>query len=208
MVLRPADDAPQQRMAGLLEEYERTGISVACWTGTGPARPGSLDYPAERAAERCAAGLGVAVRCATAHRSRERIASGYEEATDVLTLASAAGRRPGVFRLNDFLIEYAVLRQSAVVDSLLAIVKPLLANDMLRRTLAALIESDFNRNLAAQALFIHRSTLDYRIRRIEEVTGHNPMSGRGAQVLSAAMTASTVAEVIRRRGMGIPMPTP
>jgi hypothetical protein len=203
VVLRPVHDVSEHRLTALLAEFEGLGM-LAGWMEAGVVLlvPASASCPAERAAQRCAAGLGDAVFCATARRPRQRIASGYEEAMDVLTLAFAAGRRPGVFRLDDFLIEYAVLRQATVAESLLAIIRPLLANAMLGKTLAALIEADFNRTLAARALFVHRSTLDYRIRRIEEITGHNPMSGRGAQVLCAAMTANAVADTMHLRGNG------
>ncbi|GAA3440184.1 hypothetical protein GCM10018954_098070 [Kutzneria kofuensis] len=200
VLLRPSEDVPRPRLAELLDEFEGLGVLGAPVDASVVLLiPATLDYSPQRAVEHWAARLGASPWCATAHRSRDRIASGYEEAADILTLAVASGRPPGVFRLDDFLIEYAVLRQSAVTDSLFAIVKPVLANDMLRETLSVLIESDFNRNAAAQALYIHRSTLDYRIHRIEEATGYSPMSGRGAQVLTVAMTASAVADVVRRR---------
>jgi hypothetical protein len=199
VVLRPSREVATARLAELVDEFETLGpLGASLDAGVVLLVPTTLDYPPARAAEHWAERLGESPWCASARRPLERIASGYEEASDILTLALAAGRPPGVFGLDDFLIEYAVLRQSAVADSLSAIVKPVLGNEMLRETLAVLIESDFNRNEAAQALYIHRSTLDYRIRRIEEATGHNPMSGRGAQVLTVAMTACAATRMARR----------
>jgi hypothetical protein len=200
ILLKPSPDVSRPRLAELLDEFEQFGLLGAALDSTVVLlAPTTLDFSPARAVEHWAARLGTSPWCATARRPRDQIASGYEEAADILTLALAAGRPPGVFGLNDFLIEYAVLRQPAVADSLAAIVKPVLANEMLRETLAVLIESDFNRNEAAQALYIHRSTLDYRIRRIEEATGHSPMSGRGAHLLTVAMTASAAAAVERGR---------
>ncbi|MFC0436402.1 CdaR family transcriptional regulator [Kutzneria buriramensis] len=199
-VVRPAEVLAHHRLLELFDEVEQLRMLGAIVDGDGILLvPSSRGYPPERVFAVIAGKLGSEPWCAMAHRTRDLIASGYDEAADILTLALSSGRRPGLFGLRDFLIEYAVLRQSSVTDSLVAIIKPLLANEILRETLLALIEFDFNRNMAAQALFIHRSTLDYRVRRIEEVTGYNPTSGRGAQVLSAAMTSSTAVKAIRRR---------
>ncbi|MFC0436375.1 CdaR family transcriptional regulator [Kutzneria buriramensis] len=197
LVLRPTDELMRHRLVGLLDTFEHpTILGAPVDRGAVLLIPASPGHQVEQVVDHLAAKLGSKPWCAKTHRTRDLIASGYDEAADILTLAMSSGRQPGLFCLDDFLIEYAVLRQSSVTDSLVAIVKPLLANEMLRSTLAALIEFDFNRNQAAQALFIHRSTLDYRTRRIEEITGYSPTSGRGGQVLSAAMTASAVASAL------------
>ncbi|MGC7101688.1 PucR family transcriptional regulator [Amycolatopsis lurida] len=128
------------------------------------------------------------VWCAVSGRARAEIPDGYREAVDVLKLAKAAGSEPGVYGRDDFLVEYAVSQHEAVADNLVEIIRPLMASTVLRETLGVLIRADYNRSRAAKDLYIHRSTLDYRLRRIEKITGHNPMTGRGAQLLGAAMT--------------------
>jgi sugar diacid utilization regulator len=128
------------------------------------------------------------VWCGVASRVRAEIPAGYREAVDVLALARAAGSDPGVYGRDDFLVEYAVAQHDLVAGNLTAIIEPLMADPVLRETLEALIRADYNRSKAAKDLFIHRSTMDYRLRRIEKITGHSPMTGRGAQLLGAAMT--------------------
>jgi DNA-binding PucR family transcriptional regulator len=85
------------------------------------------------------------------------------------------------------------VRDPLVSQRLVCVIQPLLGYDVLLETLEILIRTDFNRTNASRELFVHRSTLDYRIRRIDEVTGYNPMSSRGAHLLRAAMTVHAMA---------------
>jgi len=129
---------------------------------------------------------------AVAKRGRSQLADGFSEASDVLRLV-AAGRRPsGMYSISDVLVEYAVIRHEEVAENLVAVIKPLRAHAVLWETLTALIDADYNRNKAAKNLFIHRSTLDYRLQRIASVTGCDPTSGRGVQLLTAALIADSV----------------
>lgn len=133
--------------------------------------------------------------CAMASRPGTEVPAGYREAADVLDLVLAAGRSPGVYVLDDVLVEYAVTQNDAVANSLVAIIASLTSSSSVwYETLAALIRADYNRSRAAAELRIHRSTLDYRLRRIEELTGYDPMSSRGVRVLGAAMTAYALSE--------------
>ncbi len=138
--------------------------------------------------------LGGSLIAGVATRTRAGIPSGYREASQILDLAHATRRPPGVYRLENFLVEYAVIRHAFVSGSLASIVARLMTTQpVLYETLEALVRADFNRNDTAQNLFVHRSTLDYRIARIAQMTGQDPMSRRGAQVLRAALVAHTLA---------------
>jgi hypothetical protein len=130
---------------------------------------------------------------ATAKRAVAELEDGYAEARDVLRLV-LAGRRPaGVYSITDVLVEHAVTTNDLITAQLAEIIRPLSDHPVLWQTLVALLDADFSRNRAARDLFIHRSTLDYRLRRIAKVTGYDPSTGRGAQVLSAALIADAVA---------------
>ncbi|WP_235190787.1 helix-turn-helix domain-containing protein [Amycolatopsis rifamycinica] len=54
-------------------------------------------------------------------------------------------------------------------------------------TLDVYYRGDMNRLAAAVALHIHPRTLDYRLRRVREVTGLDPASTKGIRVLTAAV---------------------
>jgi hypothetical protein len=150
--------------------------------------PDASDDGERRIAERLTAVLGGRTWGALAGRARPELPSAYEEAVQVLALARAARRDPGIYRRADFLLEFAAVRDDAVAADLVTIIEPLMSSAVLYETLEALIDADFNRSRAAKILFVHRSTLDYRLHRIEEITGRSPATVQGAQVLSVART--------------------
>ncbi|MBP5942563.1 PucR family transcriptional regulator [Streptomyces acidiscabies] len=152
------------------------------------ADPGS----GERAVARLVQCLGGSGWLATAERDRACLADGVTEASHVLRLVLAGLRPSGAYTVSDVLVEYAVTLNEKVRADLAAMIGPLRAHKVLWETLTAFIDSDYSRNKAARSLFVHRSTLDYRLRRIGEVTGCDPTSGRGAQTLTAAMIAEAL----------------
>lgn len=129
---------------------------------------------------------------ATAERDTRRIAEGFDEACEVLRLVVAGLRPSGAYTLADVLVEYAVTRHERVRTDLVAMIRLVRAHQVLWETLIEFVNSDYSRNKAARSLFIHRSTLDYRLRRIGAITGCDPTSRRGAQLLTTAMTAEAV----------------
>ncbi|KUN92519.1 PucR family transcriptional regulator [Streptomyces caeruleatus] len=129
---------------------------------------------------------------ATAERDREHLVDGFNEASYVMRLVVAGLRPSGAYTISDVLVEYAVTLNEKVRTDLAAVIRPLRAHKVLWETLAAFVDSDYSRNKAARSLYIHRSTLDYRLKRIEDVTGCDPNSGRGAQMLTAAMIAEAL----------------
>ncbi|MEU0526059.1 PucR family transcriptional regulator [Streptomyces niveus] len=146
----------------------------------------------ERSVTRVTQCLGGRGWLATAERDRARLFDGFNEASYVLRLVVAGLRPSGAYTISDVLVEYAVTLHEKVRTDLAAVITPLRANKVLWETLTAFVDSDYSRNKAARSLFIHRSTLDYRLRRIGDVTGCDPTSGRGAQTLTAAMIAEAL----------------
>ncbi|WP_410641070.1 PucR family transcriptional regulator [Amycolatopsis sp. lyj-346] len=119
-------------------------------------------------------------------------------AGDVVALAVASDAPAGVHRLEDFAVEYAAMRHVSVETELRRLIAPVLAGPGLAETLRAFLRADGNRTRAAQALIVHRSTLDYRLKRIAQLTGHDPVKPAGMQVLAVAMTTSRAAAVRAR----------
>lgn len=126
-------------------------------------------------------------------RPKAEIVWGRREASKILSLAIAAEQQPGVYTIDDVLVEYAIAREPSVTGNLVRIITPLLEHSTLLDTLRTLIATDGNRSQAAERLIVHRSTLDYRLQRIEQVTGLRPGSVRGINILSAALTAHAMA---------------
>jgi PucR C-terminal helix-turn-helix domain len=129
---------------------------------------------------------------ATATRPVDELEAGYTEAAEVLRLVAAGCRPAGTYALTDVLVEQAIAGNAAVTAQLAGIIRPVRENHVLWETLVALVHADFNRNQAARDLFVHRSTMDYRLQRIAKITGWDPASGHGAHLLRAALFADAV----------------
>lgn len=128
-----------------------------------------------------------------ARRPVSELADAYAEATEVLRLVAAGCRPAGTYSVADVLVEQAIAANTAVTAQLAGIIRPVRQNQALWETLVALVHADFNRNQAARDLFVHRSTMDYRLQRIAKITGWDPAGGHGAQLLRAALFADAVA---------------
>ncbi|HKS47157.1 MAG TPA: helix-turn-helix domain-containing protein [Amycolatopsis sp.] len=128
---------------------------------------------------------------AVAWRRREEVPSGRHEARDVARIVAASERPPGVYQVDDVLVEYAVLQEPAVASRLVRILAPMTNLPMLLATLKSFVAANGNRSRAAAELKIHRSTLDYRLQRVEQLTGVDPINAAGLQLLSIALTTYT-----------------
>jgi hypothetical protein len=111
------------------------------------------------------------------------------EAREILRLATSLGRPPGAYWLDDVLLEHAVSMSASVRDRLAALIAPLEDGPDLLATLQGWFDADFDRRRAAAALHVHPNTLDYRLRRVGELTGVDLGSAHGLQLLGAALTA-------------------
>jgi hypothetical protein len=180
-------------MVGTFEQVAGDGALTALGPLGGFALlPAGNEARAAQLARQAHAVLPGRVWMSASWRPRSEIAWGRQEASKVLSLALAADHEPGVHLLDDLLVEFAVAREPTVSDNLVRIIEPLRQHPALLETLKVLISTDGNRSQAAERLIIHRSTLDYRIQRIEQLTGLHPGSVRGINVLSAALTAHAV----------------
>lgn len=91
--------------------------------------------------------------------------------------------------LRDVLLEYQLTRPSDAVQGLAELLEPLARNPDLLLTLEAYLGADTDRRRAAAALHVHPNTLDYRLKRLVELTGLDPATTTGLQLLAAAVAA-------------------
>ncbi|OAA27362.1 PucR C-terminal helix-turn-helix domain-containing protein [Frankia sp. EI5c] len=136
--------------------------------------------------EALTAALGGPVDVAAAVAdTRPRLPGAHEQAAELLRLARALGRGPGLFRLPDLLLEYQLTRPSSALPALARLLDGLDNRPDLHRTLRIYLALDFRRQDAA--LHIHPNTLDYRLRRIAELTGVDPTTSHGLHLLAASL---------------------
>jgi hypothetical protein len=175
------DAAVGEPVLGLLDAG---GGTVLLPAGTLPAQ-GLHSLVAELAST-----AGVPVRAAAAEPAPpEDLPAAAAQARDVLRLSEQLGRPPGLSVLRDVLLEYQLTRPSDAVPALAALLEPLERNPDLLLTLEAYLAQDTDRRRAAAALHVHPNTLDYRLKRIVELTGLDPATTTGLQLLAAAVAA-------------------
>ncbi|KAB1139668.1 PucR family transcriptional regulator [Streptomyces luteolifulvus] len=136
---------------------------------------------AEAVGRPCAAGTATAP------------ASELAEALDrARRISRAAPLRPASPQLRphtlaDVFVELAVADVPSADDWLQAVAQRLSSGPDLLVTLDAYYRCDMSRSAAAAELNVHPRTLDYRLRRVQKLTGINPGSTQGVRILSAVV---------------------
>ncbi|WKX12171.1 CdaR family transcriptional regulator [Streptomyces sp. NL15-2K] len=90
--------------------------------------------------------------------------------------------------MADVFVELAVADMPFVDEWLRTVAGRLEPGPDLLVTLDAYYRCDMNRGAAAAALNVHPRTLDYRLRRVRELTGIDPGSTHGVRILSSVVT--------------------
>ena len=116
------------------------------------------------------------------------------------------GRRAGLVglqRVEDHLLEIIVARSPRLVRRLRArLLEPLAGGERaeLVRTLQTLLSCRLDRNATSAVLHVHRNTLAYRLRRIEELSGLDLSSPRDVACAYVALQQDTGGEAPGRPG--------
>lgn len=150
------------------------------WDGPG----GLCDLIAE--ATRAA---GVPVTAAAETAAPDGVPAAVARNGEIVDLVARTGRAPGLYRLADVLLEYQLSRPSEALRGLAGLLSPLDAKPELLHTLETYLAHGLDRRAAAAALHVHPNTVDYRIRRIDRLTGLSPARPADLQHLSAALVA-------------------
>ncbi|MFG2569742.1 PucR family transcriptional regulator [Streptomyces sp. NPDC048567] len=150
------------------------------WDGPG----GLCDLIAE--ATRAA---GVPVTAAAETAAPDGVPAAVARNGEIVDLVARTGRAPGLYRLADVLLEYQLSRPSEALRGLAGLLSPLDAKPELLHTLETYLGHGLDRRAAAAALHVHPNTVDYRIRRIDRLTGLSPARPADLQHLSAALVA-------------------
>jgi len=100
----------------------------------------------------------------------------YYEAWIALTLAKKFEKKKRIAFIGDYLLEEILLSANkkcceAYLDKTVNKIKTIDEDDVLFNTVKVWCESGFRKNETSKKLNIHRNTLDYRLRRIEDASG-------------------------------------
>ncbi|GLY52609.1 helix-turn-helix domain-containing protein [Lentzea sp. NBRC 102530] len=170
-----------RRLRVELERHSREPLSSLTPEGGLALLPGE-DLPLERIVADVTRAAGVPVTAAAVAAPPSGVATAAVLAREVLAVASG----PGLFRLTDVLLEYQLSRPSAALGPLAEIVAPL--TEELVQTLEVYLRRG-SRRPAATELHVHPNTVDYRLRRVAELTGLDPTRIEHVTLLTAALAA-------------------
>jgi hypothetical protein len=136
---------------------------------------------------------GAEVTAAVGHCAPDEVARTAEQTREVLRIARAAGRGPGLHRLEDVLLEYPLAAATDANRRLAALLDPLRDNEELLTTLRVHLANELNRRRTAAELHLHPNTVDYRLRRITQLTDLDVTVPSQQRLLVAALTARSLA---------------
>jgi hypothetical protein len=175
-----------RRLRTELERHSREPVLSSLTPGGGVVLiPGDDLQRVERMVSEAARAAGVALTAGAAAAPPSGVAAAARLARDVLDVAVQTGR-PGLHQLTDVLLDYQLSRPSAALEPLAAIVRPL--SEELVQTLEVYLQRG-SRRPAATELHVHPNTVDYRLRRVAELTGLDPTRIEHVTLLTAALAA-------------------
>ena len=197
-----ADASDSERSLGrTLDSTKVAAAELALTSATVPHGPllslsasgGTILVPAvgSDAVEECIAQLNSVLRvnvvAATARAVPGEIADVVAHCRELVDLARSLRMQPRLYRTGDLALEYQLSRPGPGRSRLRSVIAPLDAFPELMHTLRTFVASEANRRASAKSLFVHPNTVDYRLKRIEQLTGVDPLSSAGLMSLHAAL---------------------
>ncbi|MFE7740733.1 PucR family transcriptional regulator [Nocardia sp. NPDC057455] len=114
-----------------------------------------------------------------------------DRAHEVLDMVRRLQCAPALYRFADMALEYQLTRPGPGRETLGALLDPLDHHPELLQTMRSYISNNLNRQRTARSLQIHTNTVDYRLKRISQLTGLDPTTTSGVWQLRSALIART-----------------
>lgn len=127
--------------------------------------------------------LAVAVRSATGE-----LPAADEQAHAALEVAGRLSLPDRLYRFAEVAIDFQLTRPGPGRDALAAVLAPIEEHPDLLETLRAYLEHGQDRRRTARALHLHPNSVDYRLRRIYQLTGTDGVDPAGLWTLRSALT--------------------
>lgn len=118
-----------------------------------------------------------------------RIPAAADQAHELLDMVHRLQCDPGLYRFDDLAMEYQLTRPGPGREYLGALLDPLDEHPELLETLRRHLGNDRNRKRTARILGVHANTVDYRLKRIDQLTGFDPAQASGQWYLRSALVA-------------------
>ncbi|MFC9898296.1 PucR family transcriptional regulator [Nocardia sp. NPDC127579] len=117
------------------------------------------------------------------------IPTAAEQARELLDVVRRLDFEPGLYQLDNLALEYQLTRPGPGREELGALLDPLDDHPELLQTLQIHIGNNLNRQRTARLMHVHANTVDYRLKRIGQLTGFDPALATGLWHLRSAMVA-------------------
>ncbi|QKE85097.1 helix-turn-helix domain-containing protein [Arthrobacter sp. NEB 688] len=131
----------------------------------------------------------VEVRAAYVVAAVDEIPAAVALGHDVLEVVTRGGRPPGLYGLDDVLVDFQLARPGPVADLMQEKMAALADHPDLLETVHAYLDAGRNRAATAVAVNVHPNTVDYRLRRVEALLGINPATTDGSALLRIGLLA-------------------
>lgn len=109
-----------------------------------------------------------------------------EHTRDLARIVARLRYTAGLYTFTDLALEYQLTRPGPGRDRLVEQLRALRDNEGLAETLEIHLSNNLDRRRTASALGLHPNTVDHRLKRITQLTGHNPARTDGLRQLHAA----------------------
>ncbi|WP_232852014.1 PucR family transcriptional regulator [Nocardia acididurans] len=121
----------------------------------------------------------------------EGVPNAADQAHELLDMVHRLDSLPGLYRFDDLALEFQLTRPGPGREYLGSLLDPLDEHPELLETLQRHISNNLNRQRTARVLHVHTNTVDYRLKRIGQLTGFDPAQSSGLWYLRSALVART-----------------
>ncbi|AHH17740.1 transcriptional regulator, MarR family [Nocardia nova SH22a] len=135
----------------------------------------------------------VPITATTTTTTTTDIPTATDQTHQLLDMVTRLESIPGLYRFDDLALEYQLTRPGPGRDHLGTLLNPLDHHPELLTTLQTHIANNLNRQRTARLLHVHTNTVDYRLKRIAQLTGFDPTQASGLWYLRSALVARTYA---------------
>ncbi|NKY52683.1 PucR family transcriptional regulator [Nocardia vermiculata] len=133
----------------------------------------------------------VPITATTTTATAHTIPTATDQTHQLLDMVTRLRTAPGLYRFDDLALEYQLTRPGPGRNHLATLLDPLDHHPELLTTLQTHISNNLNRQRTARHLHVHTNTVDYRLKRIAQLTGLDPTHSTGLWQLRSALIART-----------------